>query len=64
MARTAVVMTVGRARKVIGEAVSARIIELFEADPARMRKSGTDKVYVRTWRGSVDGHVIPQVLAV
>ncbi|MFI6449665.1 hypothetical protein [Kitasatospora sp. NPDC050543] len=50
-------MTVAQARKAIGEAVSARITELFEADLARMRASGIDKVYARTWRGStLPGH--------
>lgn len=57
MARTAAVMTVAQARRAIGEAISARIVELFETDFARMRASGTDKVYARTWRGfSLPGH--------
>ncbi|MFJ1756545.1 hypothetical protein [Kitasatospora sp. NPDC088134] len=57
MAGTAVVMTVRQAREAIGEAVRARIVELFEADLARMRRSGTDRVYARLWRGSeLPGH--------
>ncbi|MFD0263179.1 hypothetical protein ACFVH7_33480 [Kitasatospora indigofera] len=57
MARTAAVMTVAEARRAIGEAVSARITELFEADLARMRRNGACEVYARMWRGStLPGH--------
>ncbi|MEV4560019.1 hypothetical protein AB0K51_23930 [Kitasatospora sp. NPDC049285] len=57
MARAAAVMTVSQARAAIGEAVSARIVELFEADVARMRRSGIETVYARLWRGSdLPGH--------
>ncbi|WP_030237525.1 hypothetical protein [Streptomyces sp. NRRL S-350] len=57
MARAAVEMNVREARAAIGEAVSARIVELFEADLARMRENGMDEIYARTWRGSdLPGH--------
>ncbi|WP_331731272.1 hypothetical protein [Kitasatospora sp. NBC_01300] len=50
-------MTVAQARKAIGEAVSARITELFEADLARMLGSRIGEIYAKTWKGSsLPGH--------
>ncbi|MFJ9448468.1 hypothetical protein ACIRRH_42725 [Kitasatospora sp. NPDC101235] len=50
-------MKVEQARRAIGEAVSARLLELFEADHARMRESGMDVINARLHRGStLPGH--------
>ncbi|MQS17644.1 hypothetical protein F7Q99_37015 [Streptomyces kaniharaensis] len=50
-------MKVEQARRAIGEAVSARILELFEADHARMRESGVDVINARLHRGpTLPGH--------
>ncbi|MET8624653.1 hypothetical protein ABZW30_13005 [Kitasatospora sp. NPDC004669] len=47
-----VLMTAAQARRTIGEAVSTRITELFEADLAAMRKDGIVEAYARSYRGS------------
>ncbi|MFF2147479.1 hypothetical protein [Kitasatospora sp. NPDC058190] len=55
-----VLMTAARAREAIGEAVSSRVTELFQACLTEMREDGIVEVYAKSWRGStLPGEVPP-----